>query len=76
MALKDYLSVVFSLLDIPLYEHSYKESLHILFTLFSEFKQNPHFKLIDAKEMFPANSGDANNNTSSVSASSANSSLK
>lgn len=31
-----------------------KESLHVLFSLFSEFKQNPHFRLVDPKELFGA----------------------
>jgi len=32
-----------AILDIPVYEDNYVEALHVLFTLFSAFKNNPHF---------------------------------
>jgi hypothetical protein len=43
MDVRDYTRVVCSLLDIPVYENKATESLHLLFSLFSEFKQNPAF---------------------------------
>jgi len=41
--LKDYVRVVCAVLDIPVY-NSMIESLHVLFTLHSEFKNNQHFQ--------------------------------
>ena len=32
-----------ALLDAPVYDGNYVESLHLLFTLYMEFKENPHF---------------------------------
>jgi len=40
---KDYAKVVAALLDIPVYD-KITESLHVLFTLYSEFKNNSHFQ--------------------------------
>lgn len=40
---KDYARVVCALLDIPVYD-KITESLHVLFTLYSEFKNNSHFQ--------------------------------
>lgn len=43
-----YARIVLSMLDIPVHKlannKSIVESLHVLFTLFSEFRQNQHFK--------------------------------
>jgi intraflagellar transport protein 46 len=43
----DYSRLVCSMLDIPCHKlannKSVVESLHVLFTLFSEFRQNQHF---------------------------------
>ena len=43
-----YARVILSMLDIPVHKlannKSLIESLHVLFTLFSEFRQNQHFK--------------------------------
>ena len=43
-----YSRIVLSMLDIPVHKlannKSLIESLHVLFTLFSEFRQNQHFK--------------------------------
>ncbi len=41
--LKIYAKVVCTLLDIPVYENPI-ESLHVLFTLYLEFKNNPVFR--------------------------------
>ena len=38
----DYVRVVCALLDIPVYD-KLTESLHVLFTLYAEFKNNSHF---------------------------------
>ena len=43
MQLREYVKVVCAILDIPVYANI-KESLHVLFTLFSEFKTNVHFQ--------------------------------
>eukprot|EP01105_Mastigella_eilhardi_P024619 TRINITY_DN645_c5_g1_i1.p1 TRINITY_DN645_c5_g1~~TRINITY_DN645_c5_g1_i1.p1 ORF type:complete len:382 (+),score=113.78 TRINITY_DN645_c5_g1_i1:47-1147(+) len=40
--LKTYVRILCSILDIPVHTNVI-ESLHVLFTLFSEFKENPHF---------------------------------
>ena len=32
-----------ALLDAPVYDGNYVESLHLLFTLYMEFKENVHF---------------------------------
>ena len=44
----DYARIVLTMLDIPVHKLSNNksliESLHVLFTLFSEFRQNQHFK--------------------------------
>lgn len=41
--LKTYSKMLCALLDIPVYENPV-ESLHVLFTLYLEFKNNPVFK--------------------------------
>jgi len=41
--LEEYVRIVCAIFDIPVYQNSV-ESLHILFTLFSEFKNNSHFQ--------------------------------
>jgi intraflagellar transport protein 46 len=43
LSLLEYVKVVCGLLDIPVYENPI-ESLHLLFTLFSDFRNNPHFQ--------------------------------
>lgn len=40
LSLEDYVRVVCSLLDIPVYDGCMVESLHVLFTLYLEFKNN------------------------------------
>lgn len=48
----DYSRVILAMLDIPVHKQannkSLIESLHVLFSLYSEFKQNQHFKNQDA----------------------------
>eukprot|EP00727_Mastigamoeba_balamuthi_P002666 m51a1_g12397 putative intraflagellar transport protein 46 homolog (396) ;mRNA; f:679895-681472 len=41
--LKTYARVICALLDIPVYGNNLIESLHVLFTLYSAFKENQHF---------------------------------
>ena len=45
--LKTYVSVLCNMLDIPVQKQSgdkaLTESLHVFFTLFCDFKANPHF---------------------------------
>ena len=44
LTLKEYIKVVCVLLDIPVYNDScLTDSLHLLFSLYSEFKNNAHF---------------------------------
>ena len=47
MSTSDYARVICALLDIPIHKlannKSQIESMHVLFTLFSEFRQNQHF---------------------------------
>lgn len=42
--LRDYVDVVCGLLDIPVYKNHRVQSLHVLFTLYQEFKNSHHFK--------------------------------
>lgn len=48
MHTSDYARLVCAMLDIPVHKlannKSIIESLHVLFTLFSEFRQNQHFQ--------------------------------
>jgi intraflagellar transport protein 46 len=45
--LKDYCQLACNFVDIPVHQNNTDrnliESLHVLFTLFTEFKQNQHF---------------------------------
>ena len=43
LSLADYVKVLCSLLDIPVYDNPI-ESLHVMFTLYQDFKNNPHFQ--------------------------------
>jgi len=43
VSLEDYCRIVCALFDIPVHD-SITESLHVLFTLYSEFKNNDHFR--------------------------------
>jgi len=44
----DYSKLICNMLDIPIHKlnsnNSIIEALHVLFTLYSEFKENPHFQ--------------------------------
>nr|CAG4711382.1 unnamed protein product [Naegleria fowleri] len=42
--LDEYIKIICSLLDIPVYEGHLIESLHVLFTLYLEFKTNQHIQ--------------------------------
>ena len=42
LSLEEYIRVICAFLDIPIYT-SCVQSLHVLFTLYSEFKSNQHF---------------------------------
>jgi intraflagellar transport protein 46 len=46
IALEQYIRIVCALLDIPVYKNVY-ESLHVLFTLYLEFRSNQHFMNYD-----------------------------
>lgn len=43
LSLIDYVKVLSSILDIPVYDNPI-ESLHLMFSLYLEFKNNPHFQ--------------------------------
>jgi intraflagellar transport protein 46 len=42
MPLQDFVKVIAVLLDVPVHS-DYTDTLHVIFTLYSEFKNNPHF---------------------------------
>jgi intraflagellar transport protein 46 len=46
LSLEEYARIVCGLLDIPVRDGKLTESLHVLFTLFSEFKNHPHFQQV------------------------------
>ena len=46
LELKDLIQVLCNVLDIPVYDNLV-ESLHVLFTLYLEFKNNPYFNISD-----------------------------
>merc|ERR1719238_2710077 len=71
LTLKEYAAVICAMMDIPVY-NSTIQSLHVLFTLYSEFKTNQHFMNIQAANTAPpsaagagagAGSGGAGTNT-------------
>ena len=43
MSLKEYVSIICALTDIPVFK-SRVESLHVLFSLYLEFKNSQHFR--------------------------------
>jgi intraflagellar transport protein 46 len=47
LTLVEYAKVLCSILDIPVYDNVV-ESLHLMFTLYSDFKNNPHFQAMRA----------------------------
>merc|ERR1712025_1560535 len=49
LSVKEYASLMCALLDVPIYE-STVQSLHVLFTLFAEFKANQHFQAVPGGE--------------------------
>lgn len=48
LSLAEYVRVLCSILDIPVYDNPI-ESLHVMFTLFLDFRSNPHFQARMAK---------------------------
>lgn len=47
VSLEEYCRIACNLIDIPVYDGNPKnifESLHVMFTLYSGFKDNPHFQ--------------------------------
>jgi intraflagellar transport protein 46 len=47
LTLPEYVRILCSILDIPVYENPI-ESLHVMFTLFTDFRNNPHFQAMQA----------------------------
>lgn len=52
--LKDYIRVIASILDVPVYGQL-TETLHVIFTLYSEFKTNQHFSKTETMGPDPYN---------------------
>lgn len=52
VSLKEYVDIICALLDIPVHK-SRVQSLHLLFTLYSEFKSSQHFKSLEEKNNDP-----------------------
>jgi intraflagellar transport protein 46 len=55
LSLADYSKVACNILDIPVYQglqNSLVESLHVMFTLYSAFKENVHFKVNQENESY------------------------
>lgn len=48
LSLAEYAKSLCAILDIPTYENPV-ESLHVMFTLYTDFRNNPHFQRIDEK---------------------------
>lgn len=46
LELSDYIKIIASILDVPVY-NQITETLHVIFTLYSEFKSNQHFSKTD-----------------------------
>lgn len=51
LSLEDYAKVICSLLDIPV-KGNINESLHLLFSLYLRFNENPHFRAIPAENTY------------------------
>jgi intraflagellar transport protein 46 len=55
LSISDYSRVACNILDIPVYpglNNSLVESLHVMFTLYSAFKENQHFQINQENESF------------------------
>lgn len=51
LELPDYIKLIASILDVPVYSQI-TETLHVIFTLYSEFKSNQHFSKTDGAGTF------------------------
>ena len=51
MDLPQFVTTLCAILDIPVHEGKLTQSLHLLFTLFSEFKANPHYAMYQGQGM-------------------------
>ena len=58
LSLAEYAKVLCSIVDIPTYENPV-EALHLLFTLFMDFRNNPHFQARMAEGKGGNNNGEA-----------------
>jgi intraflagellar transport protein 46 len=61
MSLAEYAKVLCSILDIPTYENPV-ESLHLMFSLYVDFRDNPHFQAMRGGGGGGANGADVGNN--------------
>ncbi|XP_062499319.1 intraflagellar transport protein 46 homolog [Corticium candelabrum] len=50
--LKDFVDIVCGLLDIPVHSKNRLHSLHLLFSLYSEFKNSQHFRTETSQELY------------------------
>jgi intraflagellar transport protein 46 len=50
MDLPQFVTTLCAILDIPVHEGKLTQSLHLLFTLFSEFKENHHYAMYQGQE--------------------------
>ena len=56
LTLAEFAKVLCSIVDIPTYENPI-ESLHVLFSLYMDFKNNSHFQAMQEKDMDDAKLG-------------------
>jgi intraflagellar transport protein 46 len=56
LSLAEYAKVLCGLLDIPTYDNPI-ESLHLMFSLYIDFKNNPHFQGNNAANFDPTGGG-------------------
>lgn len=61
--LKDYVDIVCGLLDIPVYSKNRLHSLHLLFSLYSEFKNSQHFRSDEPELVERRSDGEKNETT-------------
>ncbi len=65
LTLPEYAKLLCSILDIPVYENPV-ESLHVMFTLFMDFRNNPHFQAMRAGAKGDSNAGNVDYGSADV----------
>lgn len=56
LSLQEYAKVLCAILDIPTYENPI-ESLHLMFSLYTDFRNNPHFQAPNNASYDPVGGG-------------------